>query len=210
MGALWAETLPLTRALAERAPLGPRIWTGRLRGQELAVLTGGVGPVRAGRRTAEALRRWDADRVLSFGTCGALREDLPDGTVVSGASVGLESGSSGVVSRALAPLVGLPAVSIATVSRVVVEPNRRAALASRGFSVCEMEAHAVLEAAGGRVAHALKVVSDQAGADASPVFYGPLPSPLRIARFQARAFGLVQRRLLPALCALLERPDSAA
>ncbi len=167
------------------------------------MLTCGVGPARAGGRTQGALQRWDAEIVMSFGTCGALSEDLPDGSVVTGAALGREAGGS----VAVLPLSGARAVSVATVDRVVVEPDRRARLAARGFAVCEMEAYAVAQAAGGRDTCALKVVSDQAGQDASPVFHAPrlgqLPSPIRVARFQARALRLVEARLLPVLLSCL-------
>lgn len=205
-GALPAETLPLLRRLQSPRLLGHRLVAGRLAGREVAILTTGVGPRHAARRTAAALERWEADRLLSLGTCGALIEGLPDGTVVTGALLGEEGGAR----RAAAPLPGLPAVAIATVSRVVTERDRRARLAAAGFSVCEMEAFSVAGAARGRPVHALKVVSDQAGAEARPTFGGsPFPSPARLVRFQLHAYHLVETRLVPALLRVVVEPVSS-
>ncbi len=202
VGALWAETLPVARRLEGAEALGLRLLRGRLAGREVALLTCGVGPQRAADRTAAALARLGADRVLSFGTCGALGEGLPDGTVLTVEVVGRE----GLAPRAVEPLPGLRAARLRTVSRVVADPLERARLAAQGYEICEMEAAGVLSAAGERPFSALKVVSDQAGQDASPVFVGRLPSPLRVARFQVRAARLVGSSLLPTLLTILDDP----
>lgn len=200
VGALWAETLPLARRLEGARPLSPRLLAGRLAGRPALLLTAGVGRDRAARRTARVLARAPVVAVLSFGTCGALTEDLPDGSLVTAHRIGHERGGLWPAT----PLPGLRAVAVATVDEVVTERPRRARLAAAGFAVCEMEALGVAEAAGERPLHALKIVSDQAGADASPRFdRAPLPSPLKVARFQLHAFRLVEAHLLPVLMTLL-------
>ena len=83
VGALAAETGPVVRRLAAPRPMGTRLMQGRLAGTEVGVLTVGVGPDKAYRRTVAALKRWRPDRVVSFGTCGALVDDLSIGDVVS-------------------------------------------------------------------------------------------------------------------------------
>lgn len=196
VGALWSEVSPVLARMRARRWLGPRLATGVLGGAEIALLRSGVGPARAKARTAAALERWDATRVLSFGTSGALTADHALGAVLTGHRAATEQGPP----RALSPLPGVPAVAIASVRHVVCTPTRRDALAAAGFDICEMECVGVLEAAGGRPVHALKVVSDRAGADADPALPGSgIPSPGRLLRSQLRAAALVHGRLLPAL-----------
>lgn len=206
-GALWAEVLPVLRRLEGRRALSRRLFLGRLAGREVALLQVGVGAPRAERRARAALTGIEASAVLSFGTCGALVGDLPIGSVVTGEAVGHEDGGE-VLARALP---GPRAVRVATVARVVTDRDRRERLAARGYAICEMEAWGVQRAAPHLPFHVLKVVSDQAGADADPVFEGtPIPSPLRVARFQLHAHRLVERALLPALVAAVEEAGGPA
>ncbi len=83
VAALHAESLPLVRRLRDARPLSPRLVAGRLGHRHVAVLTSGVGPDKARARTVEALKAWPCGQILSFGTCGALADDLPVGTLVS-------------------------------------------------------------------------------------------------------------------------------
>lgn len=199
--------LPVLRRLERRRALGPRLYAGRLAGAEVALLCTGVGPRRAERRARAALSRLEAGALLSFGTCGALIGDLPVGSVVTGTAVGHEAGGE----IAALALTGPRAVRVATVDRVVVDRVRREDLARRGFAVAEMEAWGVQRAAPELPFHVLKVVSDQAGADASPVIEGGrFPSPIRVARFQLHAMGLVERALLPVLQAAVRGTPRSA
>lgn len=203
VGALWTECAPLVARLEEVQWRAPRLAEGRLGGARVAVLAVGVGQERAERRTAEALRRWPAERVVSFGTAGALDEDLRVGDLITGCAVGRDDGAR----LPLPPLPGLRAVAIASVRKVVCAEPHRLALRGAGFGVCEMECAGVVAAARDLPVYALKVVSDRAGADADPALpLTGLPSPLRLARFQLRAATLVHRRLAPALLrCLLQR-----
>lgn len=207
VGALWAEVAPVVAALGDRRWLGPRLISGRLAGAEVALLRCGVGPARAAAHTRAALEAWRADRVLSFGTCGALCPSLPVGAVLTSALVGDEAGRT----WSIEPLSGQPRADVATVRRVVHTATARDALLRRGFGACEMELAGVAEAAQGRPVHALKVVSDLAGADADPALpIAGLPSPARLLRFQVRAARLTRTRLLPALLTCLTRQDGPA
>jgi len=203
VGALGAETSPLVAALERARPRGLRLVAGRLHGHEVAVLTCGVGPDKAGRRIAAALAAWRPQRVLNLGTCGALVDELAIGDLLHGDRILDDQGHVG----ATAPL-GQPAGAIVTVRAGVWDPQTRATLAARGALACEMEAAAVLRAcqAVGLPLAVLKVVSDQAGGapDAAlPARAGDRPGPVDIAIFQARALRLVHQRLVPRLPELL-------
>lgn len=196
VGAMLAETLPLSGLLRAPRPAGRRLVEGDLGPARVAVLTTGVGPRRAQARTAGALAAWRPDLVVNLGTCGALVDTLEVGAVLHADRLLDEAGERGPVR----PL-GQPAGAIVTVRRGVWDPQTRAALAARGALTCEMEAAAVFTAcaAAGLPLSVVKVVSDHAGGAPDgvlPPTHGR-PGPLAIARFTARAFGLVRRRLVP-------------
>jgi nucleoside phosphorylase len=150
-----AEAYALAGALSARALLSPRILRGELAGMTVALLHCGVGPRRAQNATRAALTRCAPDRVLSVGTCGALVEGLPPGTVVTAACVGAAQ---------IEPLPGLRSVRLETVDRGVFDDARRDTLASAGFEACEMEAAGVARAIPIPSAlQVMKVVSDLAG-----------------------------------------------
>ncbi len=196
VGALRAETLPLLAWLERPSPRGRRLVVGRRGALDLGVLQCGVGPERAEARTRAALAQWPAEVVISLGTCGALRDGLSVGALVSADSVALEGGAP----RPVAPLAEGLRAPLLTVRTPVFEPARRAALAGAA-AACEMEAAGVLAAAGGARFHALKVVSDLAGGDDDA---GPAPWKLDLVRFQALALRLSQARLAPALARALD------
>lgn len=204
VGALPSETAPILARLRRPRVRGLRLVEGAIELDdervEVAVLTCGPGPARALAATRAALARCPTEAVLSLGTCGALVAGLGIGDLLCGLVATDARGRR----WPLTPLPGLPALPIATVDAVVADPATRAALARAGNAVCEMEAAAVAEAAQGRRVHALKVVSDLAGADPDPAQTDPLaPSPTRILRFHARALRLSRAALTPALmCAL--------
>lgn len=200
VGALAAETLPLIRRLDRPRPLGRRLVLGRLGDTPVAVLSCGVGPARAEARTRDALARWEADRVVSFGTAGALVDDLPVGTAVTASAVG---------ELAVEPLGALSRVRLVTVDHAICTAEERAQLAPA--QVCEMEAAGVLAAAGHRAFHAVKVVSDRAGGEPDPVFArGGMPRLLRVARFKLRALRLVEERLAGVLVEALALGEPAS
>lgn len=200
IGAMGAETLPLLSALRHRRPLTPRLVTGTLDGQPVAVLTCGVGPAKAARRSSRALRHIQVRAVVSVGTCGALVDDLSVGDVVTAERLLQEEAQL----PAPLPWPDALAVTIVTVSKPVWSPDRRAALAAAGAAVCEMEAAAIQSIIENLPFSALKVVSDLAGgsSDDPPSRAGPAD----IARFRASASRLCREHLLPVLreglCAL--------
>lgn len=204
VGALPSETAPILARLRRPRPRGLRLVEGAIelddRQVEVAVLTCGPGPARALAATRAALARCPAEVVLSLGTCGALIAGLGIGDLLCGLVA-----TDGRGRRwPLTPLPGLPALPIATVGSVVADPATRNALARAGNAVCEMEAAAVAEAAQGRRMHALKVVSDLAGAAPDPVHDATLaPSPAQTLRFHARALALSRATLTPALVSVL-------
>ena len=198
VGAMAVETRPLLAQLGPTRRVAPHTRVGTLGGVDVAVLTCGVGPHKAHARTRAALAIFPADRVVSIGTAGALVDTLPRGAVRT--ATALYSG--GRFKTALAPLGDLEGAAVTTVSRAVFDPERRALLARAGAELVEMELAAVFDATHAehpraRV-HAIKVVSDAAGAG------GPIPrhGPGRLvamARFQARAHALCRDHLAPAV-----------
>ncbi len=192
VGALRAELAPLVLALEGARPAGPRCVAGRLAGVPVLLLRSGVGPERAAARTAALLARREVSGVLSVGTCGALVDDLPVGSVVTAARLADEVGWD----RAVLPLPVGRAVNVVTVGKPVADPAWRGRLAAAGHEACEMEAAAVARASGQRPVGVLKVVSDLAGRDPGD----PLPGGrLARARFATRVLALVRDGLAPAL-----------
>lgn len=208
VGALGAETMPVGRKLTAPRPRSRRFIVGRARAApgstEVGVLTCGVGPEKAARRTEAVLRDWPADVVISFGTAGALSDELARGDLITADR--LYAGVAPI--RRLSPLPGLPAVALSTVRKAVWTRERRDILAQAGAQACEMEAAGVWDAVHHSTAPdqtvrfaVLKVISDLAGAEADPATPNPngAQNPIAVARFLARAKMLVERHLLPAL-----------
>ncbi|MCP4809410.1 MAG: hypothetical protein GY913_18525 [Proteobacteria bacterium] len=190
-GALAAETLPLIQRVRRVRMLSHRLIEGELGGEQVAVLRVGVGPDKAERRTREAVQRWRPSHVVSFGTCGAISDDLPVGSVVGAASVR--------ISESVSPadvLPGLRGVNLITVRRAVASASWRDELAAQGVHVCEMEASGVRAASRGLEFHAVKVVSDLAGGGGLDLSD---PGPLAVMRFKALAALLVGEHLAPEL-----------
>lgn len=197
VGALGVETGPVLAALEGRHVHSRRLMSGRLGGARVAVLTCGVGPAKAERRTRAALQAVRVGAVVSFGTCGALVDHLDVGEVIAVSEVRFEDRC-----RELTPLASLRPVICQTVSEAVWSAARRDQLAAAGAEICEMEAFAVSRAAGALPFHALKVVSDHAGGTIDPAVGKPREkNPLVIGRFLARAARLSKQDLLPALVA---------
>jgi nucleoside phosphorylase len=205
VAAMGVESLPFVRRLDRPRPLGPRLVVGRLGGHEVAVLTVGVGPDKAARRTRDALVGWTPDAVMSVGTCGALVAGLSIGDVRAADRLLADTRP---VAR-LTGLGGLPRATVTTVSRACWTLEERDRLAAAGAQLVEMEAAAVWRAAQTGAPdvpfHALKVVSDHAGGAPDPAISDPgRPGAAAIARFKARALRLVERSLVPAVCAALQ------
>ena len=198
VGALDLETRPLLGALGRTRRIAPRTVLGSLHGQDVALLTCGIGPARAHRATRAALSIFPADRIVSIGTAGALVDGLARGSVHT--ATALLSG--GVHRTDLAPLGNLPEVSISTVSRAVWDAERRQLLAAAGAELVEMELAAVHDAACEQVpqasVHAIKVVSDAAGAGRKVPRRG-LDHLIAILRFRARARALCRNHLRDAV-----------
>ncbi len=198
-----AETTPTLRLLQRPRPLARRLVVGRIGAHEVGVLTCGVGAAKAAERTAAALAGWRADRVVSFGTCGALVDAHDVGDVLHVDRLLSEEGEVAT----LQPL-GTPVVTLVTVRAGVWDPLTRDRLAARGAAACEMEAAAIAAVCGSARMHVVKVVSDRAGGEPDAVIPADRkpaarPGPLEVARFKARALKLVDRHLVPVLAAAL-------
>ena len=138
--------------------------------------------------------------MVSFGTCGALVDDLAVGAIVSVQRLYRESALVGPV----VPLDGFPPVALTSVAEPVHTAARRAILAGLGLQVVDMEAASVRQEAGALPFFALKIVSDAAGGhEDDPIGAPTRLAPARIARFLGRALKLVETRLAPALLAQL-------
>jgi len=198
VGALDVETRPLLGALRSTRRIAPRTRLGTLDGQDVAVLTCGIGPAQAYRCTRAALSIFPADRVVSIGTAGALVDGLQRGTVHAATAVY----SGGVLVTELRPLGGLRGVAVSTVCRAVWDAERRQLLADAGASLVEMELAAVLDATREQVpqatVHGIKVVSDAAGASRRAPRSG-LDRLAAIVRFRLRARTLCLDHLGPAV-----------
>lgn len=207
--ALSAEAAPLIAMLRDPRPQRDGTWAGGFGDDAVNLLVCGVGPRAAHRRTRTLLQGGSFDAALNLGTCGALRDDLPIGQVVTACAVRREGDH-------LAALSGLgthPAVHIATVRRPVWSSDARALLAATGADVCEMELagvwRAIQETSPGLPLMALKVVSDRAGAEVDgAVGARGLWAPIQVARFKLRALHLCHQHLAPAVLSALAAPTS--
>ncbi len=108
----------------------------------------------------------------------------------------------------LTPFPYLSTASLSTVTLPCWTPERRAELAQAGAEMVEMEAAGVAQATRefdpAIPVHAIKIVSDQAGAEADPVIgAGLVKNPLRVVRFKFRALRLSHGELVQALLAAL-------
>ncbi len=190
VAALWGEALPLLRRLQNPERLTRGLVAGSWKAHPVAIARVGVGAQPAEEGTRRAVQLYQPDRIVSVGTCGALVDDLEPGCVVAAC------GLLGAGARDLQPMPAPRSALLATVPRAVNRPELRQRWAATGAQVCEMEAAGVLAAAGERPCHALKVVSDMAGASGRR---SRLPRRLRLPAFQLHALWLVERRLAPAL-----------
>jgi len=200
VGALLAEVLPLLRQLENPVVLNHRLVEGSLQGSRIFVLRCGVGPKAAYENTMNTLKQWNADRVLSIGTCGALQDHLSIGDICTSDTIHSEAG----LITAIEPLPEGSTEPLITVQKPVFTQERRQLFATRA-SICEMEAFSVWKASDGRVFHTLKVVSDHAGRDADPVMSHSIVKAHRIAAFMLRAGSLSRQFLVPAILSLYER-----
>lgn len=198
VGALGAETLPFVRRLVQPRPRSHRLVVGGHRGLEVGVLTCGVGPDKAARRTRAALARWEPDAVMSLGTAGALVDRWPVGTVLAGQTVLHEQRR-----LTLPVLSGLPTTTVVTVGAPCWTAAERMRLAKRGAGIVEMEAAAVHDAAEGRPVFVAKVISDLAGGETDAAVSPEEPRSAAVARFVARAARLVERHLADAVLSRL-------
>ena len=133
MGALGAETLPFVRRLQHPRPRSHRLVVGRYGALEVGVLTCGVGPDKAARRTRAALAAWRPDAVVSVGTAGALVDHWPVGTVLAGRTL-VDRNQRRTV------LAGLQGAAVVTVEEPCWTAAQRARLAALGADLVEMEA----------------------------------------------------------------------
>lgn len=173
--------------------LDRRTFLGQVHGRDVVLLRCGVGLAKSAGEGERILARLPITRVISVGTCGSLRPDLPVGEVITASTV-LHSLSG--QTRGAVPIPGVRAVPLVSVADPVFTRARRAQLAPIA-AACEMEAAALQHCAGDRPFSALKVVSDLAGAEEDAAFAPGDPS--SFLRFQRRAAELVQRALLPPL-----------
>ena len=192
--------------MTKTSKLSRSLYVGCLGGVPVALLTCGIGPVKAESSTRAAMslvvnQGFTVDSVVSFGTCGSLVDDLSIGDLVSAKRLASGAGKG----ETLEPIGGFRAVDVVTVDRPVTTNSERDRLASIDFQVCEMEAAGVYRAAVGKPFSVLKVVSDSAGGDPEDKVIAKGPRPVRIARFMIRARLLSEAHLVGALTQLVSR-----
>jgi len=206
VGALAAETQPVLAAMVHRTKIYRGLYVGYLRGSRVAILTSGIGPSKAEYATREAMNSlsttgYSVERIVSFGTCGSLVDELKIGDLICAESLSLDGG----LDRPTEIVGGLRPVNVVTVDKAVTTNLQRELLAERGFHVCEMEAAGVIKASNGIPFSVVKVISDAAGGDPEDKVIAKGPRPVRIARFMIRARLLSAAHLVPALGKLVVR-----
>jgi nucleoside phosphorylase len=197
--ALVSELAPILGQLHAVQLRSHRLCVGRIGELRVGVLRCGVGPDASFRRTRAALTALHPRSVWSVGSCGAVVDDLPVGTLLTSRLVRGPGGHA----HAVDPVPDFRAVPIQTVARPVFTLAHRDEVARTGAVVCEMEAAAVARAVGGRVpVHVWKVVSDKAGGEPDPALIAG--QAVAMARFHARVERLVRTRVAPKLMSALQ------
>jgi adenosylhomocysteine nucleosidase len=184
---------------------------GKVGGHEVLLVANGVGQKRASSAVAEGCHAFQAERVVSFGFCGALDPRLPAAAVVVGTGVA----ASGRCFAALpvtgkAPFTEGIVCSIDHVARTAEEKRR---LHAEGGAVVEMEAGGVAECAEalGLPFSCMRAVTDLAGEDMANDFNRALRSDGHFDTM--RIFGDALRHpatRVPELIRLLRRSSRAA
>ena len=200
VGALREEVQPVVATLENPRRIDRRTVCGELHGARIAVVRCGVGPDAAYSRTRAAIEKFAPKWVASFGTCGSLSQTLPVGTVVAASRI----------ARPNTPWQDVPTletcipVDLITITAPAWNDEAAIPLRAQGADVCEMEAAAVLEAAGERPTYAVKVVSDVVALSKPPrILRGGLPHPADLLAFKRLARQLTQDHLVPTLNALV-------
>ena len=122
---------------------------GKLKGHEVVIVEGGVGQVAAARATAETIKFYEPQRILSAGFGGGLTDDLRRGHLLIVDEVVDERGNRLATGIKLAPeslasMKGVHCGRLLTVDRILRDPAERRELASRhGALACDMETMAV-------------------------------------------------------------------
>ena len=80
-GALPAETKPLFSLLTDGQLHHDDFFVGQHQGLAVGILTVGVGLQKASHRCAEIAGFWPIRHIISVGTCGALHDEIPIGSV---------------------------------------------------------------------------------------------------------------------------------
>ena len=122
---------------------------GKLAGREVVIVEGGVGQKSAARATAETIKFYKPDWVISAGFAGGLDEKLRRGHILMADEVINASGDSISIRlpldrSSLAGSKGLHIGRLLTVDSIIREPADRHALASQHNALaCDMECFAV-------------------------------------------------------------------
>jgi adenosylhomocysteine nucleosidase len=137
-------------------------------GNPCRIVVTGMGPVAAARSVADLLAEGRPTKLVNVGLCGALRDDLPPGSVIQissahdGDAILTDAPASPLTCDSLGPW---PRRELATVSVPVFEPDRRSVLAERA-DVVDMEGFFLARQAvlSGVSIAMVKIVSDLANA----------------------------------------------
>ncbi len=193
IAALAAESAPFIQMLHPLSFLSGSFAKGTWKKFSLSVLTCGVGEIAARSSTAKLLQHSSFDYILNVGTCGALQDDLPIGSICKPSRIINNDGAA--ISLAELDLE----LTLITVTTAINTPQKRALLAPQA-QICDMEAYGIAEEITlqrPKIPFSMiKVVSDLAGGEPdSAMTRGPRAE--RIVQFKKRAFQLSRLRLLP-------------
>lgn len=127
-------------------------YAGNLNGREVVIVDGGVGQAAAARATAEIIKFYRPQRVISAGFAGGLTDALRRGHLllvdeVVDAHGGRLSTGIKLDTQSIAGLRGVHFGRLLTVDRILRDPAERRRLAEQHAAVaCDMEAYAVAAA----------------------------------------------------------------
>ena len=192
VAALAQESHPFVKMLESIKYLSHNCVVGSWNTFTVCVLTCGVGVRSSEALTAALLQQSSFECILNIGTCGALTNNLPVGTVCAVSSVHYRDAPAILIDRSTN-------CRLITVKRPIADPNIRAEHTSLA-DICDMEGYSIASVAQKFAPqtplHLFKVVSDLAGKESDQALnVGGRAD--RVAHFKSRAKQLSSLRLLP-------------
>ena len=192
VAALAQESFPFIKMLHFTEQLDHNYVMGYWEELKISVLTCGVGIKPAKTRTSALLKQHSFDCILNVGTCGALNDNYPIGSLCTVSSITFEDEPSIIIQED-------SSCTLVTALEVVADAQTRIQLATKA-DICDMEGYAIAQIVQDLTPktplYLFKVVSDLAGGeDDQAINLGTRSE--RLAVFKARTKQLSSLRLLP-------------